>query len=56
MEYWERLDDVIQREPVEPHDIFFQAMLRPLGLEKGSTSAPPGSTRPAALSSRSKSY
>jgi hypothetical protein len=35
MEYWQRLDDVIQREPVEPHDIFFQAMLRPLGLGKG---------------------
>src|SRR6478735_1528537 len=31
MEYWERLDEVIQREPVEPHDIFFQAMLRPPG-------------------------
>jgi hypothetical protein len=35
MEYWQRLDDVIQREPVEPRDIFFHAMLRPLGLEKG---------------------
>jgi hypothetical protein len=34
MEYWQRLDDVIQREPVEPRDIFFHAMLRPLGLEK----------------------
>jgi hypothetical protein len=40
MEYWERLDDVIQREPVEPHDIFFQAMLRPLGLEKGEPFKP----------------
>jgi hypothetical protein len=35
MDYWQRLDDVIQREPVEPRDIFFHAMLRPLGLEKG---------------------
>ena len=35
MEYWDRLDDVIQREPIEPRDIFFHAMLRPLGLEKG---------------------
>jgi hypothetical protein len=35
MEYWQRLDDVIQREPLEPRDIFFHAMLRPLGLEKG---------------------
>ena len=34
MEYWERLNDVIQREPVEPRDIFFHDMLRPLGLEK----------------------
>jgi hypothetical protein len=31
MEYWERLDDVIQHEPVEPRDILFHAMLRPLG-------------------------
>src|SRR6201993_281576 len=30
MEYWERLDDVIQREPIESRDIFFHAMLRPL--------------------------
>jgi hypothetical protein len=35
MEYWERLDEVIQREPLERRDIFFHAMLRPLGLEKG---------------------
>jgi hypothetical protein len=40
MAYWERLDDVIQREPVEPHDIFFHAMLRPLGLEKGKPFRP----------------
>jgi hypothetical protein len=40
MEYWERVDDVIQREPVEPHDIFFHAMLRPLGLEKGKPFKP----------------
>jgi hypothetical protein len=42
MEYWKRLDDVIQREPVEPHDVFFQAMLRPLGLEKGKPFRPDG--------------
>jgi len=40
MEYWERVDDVIQREPVEPRDIFFHAMLRPLGLEKGKPFEP----------------
>jgi hypothetical protein len=42
MAYWERLDDVLQREPIEPQDIFFHAMLRPLGLEKGK---PFGQTR-----------
>jgi hypothetical protein len=40
MEYWERLDDVIQKEPIEPRDIFFHAMLRPLGLEKGKPFKP----------------
>jgi hypothetical protein len=40
MEYWERLDDVIQREPIEPRDIFFHAMLRPLGVEKGKPFEP----------------
>ena len=40
MEYWQRLDDVIQGEPVEPRDIFFHAMLRPLGLEKGKPFKP----------------
>jgi hypothetical protein len=40
MEYWERLDDVIQREPVEPRDTFFHAWLRPLGLEKGKAFKP----------------
>jgi hypothetical protein len=40
MEYWQRLDEVIQREPIEPRDVFFHAMLRPLGLEKGRPFAP----------------
>jgi hypothetical protein len=40
MEYWERLDDVIQREPLNPRDAFFHAMLRPLGLEKGKPFKP----------------
>jgi hypothetical protein len=35
MEYWQRLNDVIQREPVEQRDIFFHTMLRPLGISKG---------------------
>jgi hypothetical protein len=40
MEYWQRVNDVIQTEPVEPRDIFFHAMLRPLGLEKGKPFEP----------------
>jgi hypothetical protein len=40
MEYWERLDQVIQREPLEARDVFFHAMLRPLGLEKGKPFKP----------------
>jgi hypothetical protein len=40
MEYWERLDDVIQREPLEPQDTYFHAMLRPLGLGKGKPFKP----------------
>ena len=40
MEYWERLNDVIQLEPIEPRDIFFHAMLRPLGMEKGKPFRP----------------
>jgi hypothetical protein len=40
MEYWQRVNDVIQTEPVESRDIFFHAMLRPLGLEKGKPFRP----------------
>ena len=40
MEYWQRVNDVIQTEPVEPRDVFFHAMLRPLGLEKGKPFRP----------------
>jgi hypothetical protein len=40
MEYWQRVDEVIQAEPIEPRDIFFHAMLRPLGLEKGKPFRP----------------
>lgn len=42
MEYWQCVNEVIQTEPVEPHDIFFHAMLRPLGLEKGKFFRPDG--------------
>jgi hypothetical protein len=40
MEYWQRLDDVVQHEPIEPRDLFFHAMLRPLGMEKGKPFKP----------------
>jgi hypothetical protein len=40
MEFWQQLDKVIQAEPVEPRDIFFHAMLRPLGLDKGKPFRP----------------
>jgi hypothetical protein len=40
MEYWRLLDEVIQREPLEPRDIFFHAMLRPLGMVKGKPFKP----------------
>jgi hypothetical protein len=39
-EYWERLADIIAREPVEPRDRFFHAMLKPLGIEKGKSFVP----------------
>jgi hypothetical protein len=40
MEYWRRLDEVLQREPIEDRDRFFHAMLAPLGVEKGRPFAP----------------
>lgn len=35
MTYWERLADIINREPPHERDRFFLAMLQPLGIEKG---------------------
>jgi hypothetical protein len=40
MEYWERLAQVIEHEPMEDRDRFFVAMLRPLGIEKGKPFKP----------------
>jgi hypothetical protein len=34
-EYWARLADILEHEPVEDRDRFFHAMLKPLGIEKG---------------------
>jgi hypothetical protein len=38
--YWERLADVVQREPVEERDRMIMAMLKPLGIEKGKPFRP----------------
>jgi hypothetical protein len=40
MEYWERLADIINREPVFERDRFFMAMLKPLGIGKGKPFKP----------------
>ena len=40
MGYWKRLNEVIQREPIDSHDRFIHEMLKPLGLEKGKPFAP----------------
>jgi hypothetical protein len=40
MEYWKLLAEVFGREPVEARDVFFHAMLKPLGLEKGRAFKP----------------
>jgi hypothetical protein len=40
MAYWEALNELIQREPVEDRDRFFYAMLAGLGIEKGKPFAP----------------
>jgi hypothetical protein len=34
-EYWQRLAEIINSEPVQERDRFFMAMLKPLGIEKG---------------------
>ncbi|WP_163620887.1 DUF1254 domain-containing protein [Microbacterium sp. B35-30] len=40
IEYWNRLAAVIERNPVQEHDRFFMAMLKPLGMEKGKPFEP----------------
>ena len=40
MEYWARLASVINNNPVQEHDRFFMAMLKPLGIEKGKPFKP----------------
>jgi hypothetical protein len=40
LEYWARLANVINNNPVQPRDRFFMAMLKPLGIEKGKPFEP----------------
>ena len=40
MEYWARLATVIDNNPVQEHDRFYMAMLKPLGIEKGKPFQP----------------
>ena len=48
IEYWARLATVIYNNPVQEHDRFFMAMLKPLGIEKGKPFEP-DSRQPAIL-------
>ena len=47
MEYWERLHDIIQREPVNERDRFYMAMLASLGIEKDKPFNPSEAQRKA---------
>ena len=38
--YWERLAEILNREPVQERDRIMMAMLRPLGIEKGKPFKP----------------
>src|SRR5262249_16663865 len=38
--YWERFNECMQQEPVDPRDRMMTAMLAPLGLEKGKPFKP----------------
>ena len=40
MAYWERLSAFINNNPVQEHDRFYMAMLKPLGIEKGKPFQP----------------
>ncbi len=40
IEFWARLATVIDNNPVQEHDRFFMAMLKPLGIEKGKPFKP----------------
>jgi len=53
MDYWQRLDQVIQREPIDERDRFFHAMLQPLGMEKGKPFKPNARQTKSSLTRRS---
>ena len=40
MAYWERLSAFINNNPVQTRDLFYMAMLKPLGIEKGKEFKP----------------
>ena len=40
LEYFERLDEILEREVIDERDRFFHAMLKPLGIEKGKPFKP----------------
>ena len=40
LDYWKRLSEFINREPVQERDRLIMAMLKPLGIEKGKTFSP----------------
>lgn len=40
IEYWERLSEFVNNNPIQERDRFFMAMLKPLGIEKGKPFEP----------------
>jgi hypothetical protein len=40
LEYWERLSTFVNNNPVHERDLFYMAMLKPLGIEKGQPFRP----------------
>jgi hypothetical protein len=38
--YWRALNEILQKEPVQERYLYFMAMLRPLGIDKGKPFAP----------------
>jgi hypothetical protein len=45
LEYWEKLSDIVNEEPVREVDKAWMAMLEPLGIAKGSPSSPTSGRR-----------